>query len=193
MKRGCYIRTEKIRKKASEKLIGHKISEATKKKISQANKVQWVINHDKRSRLRDKEISYFVNENGCHICTSHCGKYPRMKRNGEKITLSHYVYEKMFGKKIPDGMLACHTCDNPMCINPEHIFPGTTLDNALDMLNKNRANPAKGEKSGQSKLTEDQVLTIRKDTRGLEELSKIYRVSKDTIWQARTKRSWKHI
>ena len=58
--------------------------------------------------------------------------------DGGKILYTHRVaYELAYGP-LPDGMNACHTCDNPPCCEPEHLFAGTTLDNTLDMIAKGR-------------------------------------------------------
>lgn len=50
---------------------------------------------------------------------------------------SRVVYASTKGE-VPDDMYVCHTCDNPGCINPEHLFLGSPKDNALDMANKGR-------------------------------------------------------
>jgi hypothetical protein len=56
---------------------------------------------------------------------------------------------------IPDGFLICHRCDVKLCVNPEHLFLGTPLDNMRDKMEKGRAyfpgprNPARGDRSGQ--------------------------------------------
>ena len=42
------------------------------------------------------------------------------------------------GRPWPDGMIACHSCDNPICVNPQHIWPGTNKDNTLDAVKKGR-------------------------------------------------------
>jgi hypothetical protein len=64
---------------------------------------------------------------------------------------------------IPDGMLVCHTCDNPPCCNPKHLFLGTFQDNIDDRERKGRNHPPclRGEKHGQHKLTELDVIEIR--------------------------------
>lgn len=67
----------------------------------------------------------------------------------------------------PKEMLVCHHCDNPPCVNPEHLFLGTHLDNTTDAKLKNRLKPVKeeyrvcGDKSPRAKLTNSQVLEIR--------------------------------
>jgi hypothetical protein len=62
---------------------------------------------------------------------------------------------------IPDGMLVCHKCDNRKCINPDHLFLGTSSDNNQDMMNKMRNIYHCGSKSVLSKLTEEKVIEMR--------------------------------
>ena len=66
---------------------------------------------------------------------------------------------------IPDDMMVCHTCDNPCCVNPAHLFLGSAKDNMQDKIAKGRARIPQGEKSHYAKLTEEQVLSILKDPR----------------------------
>lgn len=104
--------------------------------------------------------------------------------------MSRHIWMQMFGE-IPKGMVVCHKCDNPACINPEHLFLGTRKDNMDDMVNKNRQ--IKGKDCHCSKLTEQQVLEIFRDVRTQKIISAEYRVSERTVWKIRNRISWKYI
>ena len=62
----------------------------------------------------------------------------------------------------PVGKLVCHKCDNPSCVNPNHLFLGTERDNILDMVRKGRKADVSGERHGMAKLSETQVREILK-------------------------------
>src|SRR4051812_41374624 len=64
---------------------------------------------------------------------------------------------RIYRGEIPKGILVCHTCDNPRCVNPSHLFLGTSKDNVQDMVTKGRTNPEKGEDRHCAKLTEKEV------------------------------------
>ena len=69
--------------------------------------------------------------------------------NRKKTICSRIAYEIIHGK-IPDDLHVLHTCDNPKCVNPHHLFLGTHQDNMLDKVNKMRSMPGKGKKIGRS-------------------------------------------
>jgi len=104
------------------------------------------------------------------------------------------AYQLTFGP-LAEGRDLLHACDNPPCCNPAHLRPGTHLDNMLDMRRKGRAvdTPSPGERNGQAKLTEDQVLAIRRSNLKLKELAAIYGVHFSTIHLIKSRKKWKHI
>jgi len=51
---------------------------------------------------------------------------------------AHRLSYRVFIGDIPDGMHVCHTCDNPMCVNPNHLWPGDDHDNGVDAARKDR-------------------------------------------------------
>ena len=143
-----------------------------------------------------KNIRYLVNEKGCWICISHaCDKddYPLFTHPvTKKFTRIHrYMYEQKFGDL--KGLCCCHKCDTPVCINPDHLFLGTPKDNAEDCLNKGRHTDKHGEKHHLAKLTSNDVLSIRKDTRPYYKIALEYKVSWACIYDVKKRRRWGHL
>lgn len=64
--------------------------------------------------------------------------YPAVRMNGKTRRCSQIAWEVANGRPFPDGLRACHVCDNPLCVNPSHIYAGTAKDNARDMIERNR-------------------------------------------------------
>ena len=77
----------------------------------------------------------------------------------KRISAHRFSWTLHFGE-IPKGMVVCHKCDNPPCVNPNHLFLGTDADNQRDKKLKGRS--ARGESNSKAKLTEDNVQEIRR-------------------------------
>ena len=81
---------------------------------------------------------------------------------GPKKLLAHRVSWVINKGPIPIGMNVCHHCDNPICVNPNHLFLGTTLDNIRDKMQKGRHRCHRGESHANAKLTAVEVQEIRR-------------------------------
>lgn len=99
----------------------------------------------------------------CWIWTGSKNKkgYGTVNLSSHKTNLVTRVIWEIFRGAIPDGMLVCHICDNPICFKIEHLFLGTHADNSADMVRKGRSGNTRGEKSGKAKITEAQVAEMR--------------------------------
>ena len=119
-----------------------------------------------------------------------------LSEHGKKETIyaHRYSWQIKYGRKLPTVVLVCHKCDNPRCVNPDHMFIGNASDNIEDMCNKNRQ--SRGEQINTCKLSEEKVKQIRAaHTRGIsvKDLSALYQVSTANIYCIIKKSTWKHI
>jgi len=106
--------------------------------------------------------------------------------------LMHRVSYEVFSGNSAEGLVVCHKCDNPKCVNPDHLFAGTQADNLKDMDRKGRGR-FRGEYHKGAKLNNGAVLAIRNDQRDIAVIASEYGVSKKTIRLVKTRERWGHV
>lgn len=103
------------------------------------------------------------------------------------LTSAHRISWLLHHGPIPDGLSVLHRCDNPPCVNPEHLFLGTQKDNMQDAIEKGRFKflaPRRGPSNNKAKLTWTQVADIRSAYIGgvtLSQLSRDYSMARATL------------
>jgi hypothetical protein len=125
--------------------------------------------------------------------------YGRFKANGITYMAHRYAWMMSNHSSIPRGFCICHGCDNPACVNPQHLFLGTVADNNADKQRKGRqakgeqlAHPrARGERNGNSRLTQEQVERIKSDGRSQRKIAADYGVTQSAIWMIKNGKAWK--
>lgn len=123
--------------------------------------VKCYLNFNTEKRFEEKLKKNTIINNECREWIGRNEKgYGRTSYRNKEYLVHRLVWEKENGP-IPKGMYICHKCDNPKCVELNHLFLGTSQDNTDDKIKKNRSNPRKGEKVNTSKLKENEVKIIR--------------------------------
>lgn len=136
-------------------------------------------------------------ESGCWvwIASKDQDGYPIFRASvaGQYFHRGHRASYAMFKGAIHEGMHVCHTCDNPSCVNPDHLFLGTIEDNMKDKVAKGRSRVPKGEESVHAVLSEEQAQAILLDARPYTAIAADYGVSASTIGSIKNRESWRHL
>lgn len=106
--------------------------------------------------------------------------------NGTKLSLAHRYSWELHNETPPQDYFVCHKCDNPSCVNPEHLFLGSCYDNMQDMIAKKRDYHNK-------KLTDDQALQIYNSVNPAKDLAKDYNVHVGTIHEIKRGVTYKKV
>ena len=114
----------------------------------------------------------------------------------DRTVLAHRVSFEIFGAKVPQGKVVCHSCDNRLCVNPAHLWLGTQSDNLLDAVAKGRMYRPNtdADNNGNTKLTWDDVRGIRAQVgAGIrqKDIANAYGVSPSTIYNIIHHQTWK--
>jgi len=111
---------------------------------------------------------------------------------GRPIRAHRFAYQ-LFKGHITKGRLVLHSCDNRLCVNPDHLRLGTHTDNMQDASERNRLR--KGEKSHFAKLTESEVLQIRAlaGHKKQKDIATQFKVSRAIVCQIISRQIWKHL
>jgi len=120
-----------------------------------------------------------------------------MISNNYKMLGAHRVSWELHNGKIPEGLFVCHKCDNPICVNPEHLFLGTQLDNMADRKNKGRyvfPPEFKGEHHIHAKLNNRLVAEIKSiKNMSVNRIAKAYSVNRSTIQNILDGTTWRDV
>jgi hypothetical protein len=157
--------------------------------------------------LKDKILSNIIvdKNTGCWNWTGTLNRVEGEKRRygrvfvgstldgtGKRI-MAHRASYMAFVEMVPDELCVCHKCDNPKCVNPNHLFLGTKKDNAKDMVKKGRSLSRYGAENPNHKLSSKDVLIIRKSNYSLPELGRKFNVSPNTIFRIKHNQTWSNL
>lgn len=126
---------------------------------------------------------------GCWLwmcATSSCG-YGSIGYEKRRWVAHRLSWEGVNGP-IAEGLLLCHKCDTPACVNPDHMFVGTMADNMRDMVKKRRFAVAK--RGNGSKLTELQAEKIKHDLRSQSAIASEYGIHQSMVSLIKSGRCW---
>ena len=111
-------------------------------------------------------------------------------KNGKRM-LAHRAAYLLLKEQDPGDLCVLHGCDNPDCVNPDHLSLGTRADNNADRDSKGRQ--VRGEAHPWAKLTEAQAQAILDDPRGTHAVARSFGIGVTSVRSIRTGATWKHL
>ena len=118
--------------------------------------------------------------------------YGLLSINDKSQRASRISFEVFNCQKVPNGKCICHTCDNPSCINPGHLFVGSALENAHDMIQKKRARYAEGKKILNEEIIK-RIFFLKKKGLTNNEISYCFQISLQHLSSILDRKIWTHV
>jgi hypothetical protein len=155
-----------------------------------------------KTPLVDRFWKYVKKTKTCWIWTGAktvCGGYGAIRSDDGRTVRAHRVSWEIHNGPIPPEMHACHHCDNPPCVRPDHLFLGAPRENSIDKQGKGRARGGSPRGAGhpQAKLTDDKVAEMRlsyaSGGTSLNKLAAEYGVSKKAVLMIIHRVTWTHV
>lgn len=120
--------------------------------------------------------------------------YAQVRRGKKCLTVSRVVMNLTQGFDLSSKLCILHRCDNPLCVNSEHLFAGTHGDNVRDKIRKKRHNF--GQRVWKARLTENDVrkiFSLYKSGVGKSEIARRFSIAYSSIWRILNQQAWKHV
>lgn len=167
--------------------------------------MSWNVSYYQRTKTTDERFWEKVDIRSSNECWNwkasrnykgYGNFYTSLGNSKDQHHSAHRFSWELHNGEIPDGLFVCHKCDNPSCVNPNHLFLGTNQNNMQDMSLKGRTGTKKGEQHFNSKLTASDIQNIfkLKDSGMLgKDISKMYGVTPANISYILKGKGWKHV
>lgn len=130
-------------------------------------------------------------------CILHAGSrnsngYGLVYEHGRCILAHRKAWQDANGVEIQPGQVVRHSCDNPPCVNPDHLSIGTQADNMRDMWARGRATTARayGEAAGNAKITVELAAAILRDPRSSYAVAAALGINRNTTRDIKSGRTW---
>lgn len=160
--------------------------------------MKWITDPLYEKKFLKRFYSYVkINNNGCWEWYGNQSKegYGNISYKAKLRRATRVIWEIKIGP-IPEKMIICHKCDNPKCVNIDHLFLGTNAINRMDCLLKKRDNSRIGNNHPNSKLSEQKVILIKKlilQKVSGRKIAKQFGVGNSTIYHIMAGDNWSHV
>jgi hypothetical protein len=143
--------------------------------------------------MEERFLKHINKTDGCWKWTGSVSRRYGMFKVNKKVRRANRVAYELWNGSIPDGLHILHSCDNTLCVNPQHLRVGTNTENVADRHERNRWANMKGTNNSNSKLNEDDVEWIRVIVGfySLTDIARMYNISITTIWAIKNNKLWK--